>query len=117
MSRKILIGDIHGCLATFKALLEQINIHRETDKLFLPGDYVDRGPDSKGVIDEIISLQQTGYAVLPIRGNHEQMLIADHHAETVKGWHDMADEELKKSFGIENLSQLPTTHLSPIEQL
>jgi serine/threonine protein phosphatase 1 len=112
MSRKILIGDIHGCLATFKALLGQINICRESDKLYLLGDYVDRGPDSKGVIDKIISLQQAGYAVHPIRGNHEQMLIADHHAETVKGWHDMADEELKKSFGIENLSQLPIEYIN-----
>lgn len=99
-------------MATFKALLGQINICRESDKLYLLGDYVDRGPDSKGVIDEIISLQQAGYAVHPIRGNHEQMLIADHRAETVKGWHDMADEELKKSFGIENLSQLPIEYIN-----
>jgi serine/threonine protein phosphatase 1 len=111
MRRKILIGDIHGCLDTFKALLKQININREIDKLYLLGDYVDRGPNSKGVIDEIISLQQKGYAVHPIRGNHEQMLIADHHAETVKGWNDMADEELKNSFGIKNLTQLPLEYI------
>lgn len=57
MGRKILVGDIHGCLATFLKLLNKINLNIELDKLYLLGDYVDRGPNSKGVIDEIISLK------------------------------------------------------------
>ena len=111
MGRKILVGDIHGCLATFLKLLNQVKLNIELDKLYLLGDYVDRGPNSKGVIDEIISLKEKGYIVYPIRGNHEQMLISDHNAETVKGWYDMADEELKKSFGIKNLTELPIQYI------
>jgi serine/threonine protein phosphatase 1 len=111
MSREIFIGDIHGCLATFKRLLYQININDETDNLYLLGDYVDRGPNSKGVVDKIISLKKEGYKIFPIRGNHEQMLISDHNAETVKGWYDMADEELKNSFGIKNLTELPIQYI------
>jgi len=111
MGRKILIGDIHGCLATFQSLLLQIDLNMEHDHLYLLGDYVDRGPNSKGVIDEIIRLKGEGYNIFPIRGNHEQMLISDHHAETKKGWFDMADEELKNSFGIKDLTELPIEYI------
>ncbi|MEL6562208.1 MAG: metallophosphoesterase family protein, partial [Bacteroidota bacterium] len=111
MRRKILVGDIHGCLATFEYLLEQININIESDSLYLLGDYIDRGPNSKGVIDKIASLIKEGFDVKPIRGNHEQMLISDHLAEVNKGWFDMADEEFKNSFGIKNLTELPIEYI------
>ncbi len=39
------IPDIHGCLLTFKALLKNIKLKKD-DRLFLLGDYIDRGPDS-----------------------------------------------------------------------
>lgn len=68
------ISDIHGCAKTFKALLEKINFTQQ-DKLFLLGDYIDRGPDSRGVIDHIWKLQSEGYQVHCLRGNHEQMLL------------------------------------------
>ncbi len=72
--RQFAISDIHGCLATFKALLEKINFSK-TDELYLLGDYIDRGPDSKGVIDHIWHLQDEGYTVQCIVGNHELMLL------------------------------------------
>ncbi len=68
--RKLAIGDIHGCNKTFKALLDQINLSKD-DELTLLGDYIDRGPDSKGVIDTIINLQSSGYQVRALRGNHD----------------------------------------------
>ena len=117
MSRKILIGDIHGCLATFKALLEQVNLDREQDKLYLLGDYIDRGPDSKGVIDEIICLKRQGYTVHALMGNHEQMLIKGYRAEVMKGWFDMADDSFKNSFGIVTLKQLPIEYIHFCEEL
>jgi serine/threonine protein phosphatase 1 len=72
--RKLAIGDIHGCNKTFKALLDQINLSKD-DELTLLGDYIDRGPDSKGVIDTILNLQSMGYQVRALRGNHEQMML------------------------------------------
>ena len=68
------ISDIHGCAKTFVRLLETISLHRE-DELFLLGDYVDRGPDSYGVIAHIWSLQAAGYQLTCLRGNHEEMLL------------------------------------------
>ncbi len=69
------ITDIHGCARTFKALvLEQLHL-RKDDELYLLGDYVNKGPDSKGVIDFILHLQKQHYQVHCLRGNHDQMLL------------------------------------------
>ncbi|MEO0876095.1 MAG: metallophosphoesterase, partial [Bacteroidota bacterium] len=65
--RKFAISDIHGCLKTFEALLDQIQFTTQ-DELYLLGDYIDRGPDSKGVIDLIWKMQADGYQVKCLRG-------------------------------------------------
>ena len=58
VGRRFAISDIHGCSMTFEALLSQIHLKKE-DQLFLLGDYVNRGPDSAGVIDKILELKAT----------------------------------------------------------
>ncbi len=110
MNRKICISDIHGCATTFTALLEQIQFTKE-DSLYLLGDYIDRGSDSKGVIDIILQLKSENYRVIALRGNHEQMLINDHTAETKWRWHDMGDETLLKSFGLKNFKLLSMSYI------
>ncbi len=52
MERKFIISDIHGNCKTFKAALAAVAFTK-ADMLYILGDYVDRGPDSKGVIDHI----------------------------------------------------------------
>lgn len=116
MPRKIFISDIHGCLDTFTELLNQLAL-KEEDHLFLLGDYIDRGPHSKGVVDRIMALRKVGVKLTALRGNHEQMLIYDYISETVKGWKDMADEALKRSFGIERLEQLPKLYFEFFNEL
>jgi serine/threonine protein phosphatase 1 len=74
MARRLVIPDIHGCSQTFKALLQKISLTKD-DLLFLLGDYIDRGPDSSGVIDYIMKLQSDGYNIKPLLGNHEQEII------------------------------------------
>ncbi len=68
------IGDIHGCSKTFKELLNKIGLN-EGDELYLLGDYINRGPDSKGVIEIIWALRERGNKVICMRGNHESMLL------------------------------------------
>jgi serine/threonine protein phosphatase 1 len=68
------ISDIHGCAQTFLRLLRKIDLQR-TDELFLLGDYIDRGPSSRAVLEFIWQLQGEGYRVHCLRGNHEQMLL------------------------------------------
>jgi serine/threonine protein phosphatase 1 len=66
------IGDIHGCLEPLRELLAQLRVGPEDELVFL-GDYIDRGPDSKGVLDYLAAERKTNWHLL--RGNHEQMLI------------------------------------------
>ena len=73
--RRFAISDIHGCRATFEKMLTEVLQLQKEDTLYLLGDYIDRGPDSRGVIDHIWALQKEGYQVHCLRGNHEQMLL------------------------------------------
>jgi serine/threonine protein phosphatase 1 len=73
--RIFVIGDLHGCIKTFhKLIIELLKINKK-DIIYLLGDYIDRGPDSKGVVDTILSLIKDGYKINPLMGNHELMLI------------------------------------------
>lgn len=74
MNRTIAIGDIHGCSQALAVLLDAIAPTAD-DTLVLLGDYVDRGPDSHGVLEEIIGLQSR-CRVVPLVGNHELMMLA-----------------------------------------
>ena len=75
------IGDIHGCLDKLERLIAACEAHadgRPARWVFL-GDYVDRGPDSRGVIELLMRRQQAQPgAVVCLRGNHEQMAIMAH---------------------------------------
>ena len=67
------IGDIHGCVNELRALLNLLPLTPESTVVFL-GDYIDRGGNSKGVIDTIIELR--GHCrVVTLKGNHEAMFL------------------------------------------
>jgi serine/threonine protein phosphatase 1 len=72
--RLIAIGDIHGCSAALEAILAAISPQAE-DTFVALGDFVDRGPDSKGVIDRLIALGKECHLVA-LQGNHEEMMLA-----------------------------------------
>lgn len=67
------IGDIHGCADQFERILFKIKLHAgEREHLIVTiGDYIDRGPDSKKVLDILMSRPE----IKALRGNHEQMLL------------------------------------------
>lgn len=71
--RLIAIGDIHGCSKALDAILAVIQPQAD-DTLVALGDYVDRGPDSKGVIDRLIELG-TQCQLITLHGNHEEMML------------------------------------------
>jgi serine/threonine protein phosphatase 1 len=72
--RAIAIGDIHGCALALDALLEAIG-PRPEDVIVTLGDYINRGPDSRDVLDRLIELERQ-CTLVPILGNHDQMLLA-----------------------------------------
>lgn len=71
--RIIAIGDIHGELYKLKNLFEKISLKKSDTVIFL-GDYIDRGEDSRGVIDFVLSLEDKCNLVR-LKGNHEMMAI------------------------------------------
>ena len=73
--RTIAIGDIHGCSTALDALLAVVKPTAD-DRLVFLGDYVDRGPDTKGVLDRVIGLTRTHPHTVCLRGNHEIMMHA-----------------------------------------
>ena len=82
-ARTFAIGDIHGDLAALDTLLERLPTLTADDTLVLLGDYVDRGPNSAGVVERVRTLgDQLPATVVTLRGNHEDawLQIVD------KGW-------------------------------
>ncbi len=112
MKRLFAIGDIHGCFDSLKELVEskiQLDIN---DKLILLGDYIDRGDKSKEVVDYIIGLQEKGYDIIPLIGNHELLLLEAYEDEKNKPkWIQNGGDETLKSFGISSIKDIPPKYL------
>ena len=116
---RYVIADIHGGAKTFQALLDKINLCLK-DCLYLLGDYVDRGPDSKGVLDIILKLAEAGYDVRPIRGNHDDMMLrcaTGNHDTFSECWMESWGRETLKSFGVEHPVDLPFCYVTIIESM
>jgi len=75
MDRIFAIGDIHGCLDKLKSLIARVPIDGDRDTLVFIGDYIDRGPDSKEVVECVLDLRRQINRVICLMGNHEDMLL------------------------------------------
>ena len=73
--RSYVIGDIHGCLDELGYLIEGLPLET-CDRLIFLGDYIDRGPDSNGVISFLLELENAGYELIFLKGNHEDMFLS-----------------------------------------
>lgn len=74
-ARTLVVGDIHGCADEIDCLLDAL-APSASDTLIFLGDYVDRGPNSKGVIERVLRLQREGPRCVCLKGNHEDMFLA-----------------------------------------
>lgn len=93
------IGDSHGCVDELRALLGKIDPKPGDTVVFL-GDYIDRGPDSKGVIDVVRGYQPEGVRVVALKGNHEDMMeraLLDKNL--LEWWYRNGGEATVQSYG------------------
>jgi len=110
--RTLAVGDIHGCRNALVAVIEAVKPTGE-DRLIFLGDYVDRGPDSKGVIDWILA-NRDQRETITLRGNHEIMMMDSRLSYfDLTLWLPSGGRATFDSYGVE--SDRSWTHLVPDE--
>jgi serine/threonine protein phosphatase 1 len=108
-SRLIAIGDVHGCSRALEAVLNAA-APDAGDVVVTLGDYIDRGPDSKGVLERILRLREE-CRLQPLLGNHEVMLLAALEGEhELRFWLQCGGEATLASYG-GRLENIPDEHL------
>lgn len=113
------IGDIHGCSEKLIYLLrwcEEVCRGKDPTYVFL-GDYIDRGPDARGVVELLIRKQRANPdRVVCLRGNHEQLLInasvKDSSDRDLMTWFGNGGEQTLESYGCNDPRDIPAEHLS-----
>lgn len=120
MKRRWVIPDIHGCITTLKQLIETCIVPTKEDELYFLGDYIDRGPDGRGVIDYIMSMQSQGYNIGYLVGNHEYYCMnafnMDKHrflgkSKIHKEWERYGAKTTLKSFGAKRPRQIDEKYI------
>jgi serine/threonine protein phosphatase 1 len=113
--RTIAIGDVHGCARALAALLATIE-PRPGDVIVTLGDYVNRGPDSRGVLERLIALERECNLV-PLLGNHDEQLLTALTGEpwTLSDFLDMGGDATLASYGARlmcaaALERIPAEH-------
>ncbi len=114
--RVFAIGDIHGCSGTFQKLLNSKLKLESGDKVYVLGDLIDRGPNTKGVFDEVFMLRENGIDVKILRGNHEQLLLnALEDEEAHQFWIKCGGKEVLDSFRVTRASEIPEKYLNEMK--
>lgn len=131
MRKHWVIPDIHGCAKTLQALIEEMVKPSKYDWLYFLGDYIDRGPGSKEVIDYLMHLQYEDYNIRTLMGNHEEYLIKSYDEEInlksflgikqsnrkKKEWLFHGGKETMESFQLDDLKEFPKKYLDWMRKL
>lgn len=114
-TRTIAIGDIHGCATALRTLIETIQPQAD-DTIISLGDLVDRGPDSKSVVDQMLELRDRCNFVL-IKGNHEEMMLNVVKGQPPHEWLKHGGVSTLDSYGFTgDLSVVPQAHVVFMDQ-
>lgn len=131
MPKQWVIPDIHGCNLSLRSLVESQIVPSKDDRIFFLGDFVDRGPDSKGVLNYVMGLQEQGYNILALKGNHEEFFVKSWDEEkelksflvfkqankSKNQWLKHGGIEAMLSFGTDNLFSVPGHYIEWMRNL
>jgi serine/threonine protein phosphatase 1 len=110
------VGDVHGSLDKLKALVEACREHADgrAMRLVFLGDYIDRGPDSAGVLRFMMSLQADfPEQIIALKGNHEAWALSLlDGAVPASAWLRNGGAETLHSYGVKDIGDLPRAHLN-----
>jgi serine/threonine protein phosphatase 1 len=107
--RLLAIGDIHGCLTALETLLDLVAVQPD-DQIVTLGDYVDRGPDSRGVLNRLIELHTSG-RLIPLRGNHDMMMLGIRCSGVDPMWLSYGGNTTLRSYGIDDEGEINLEHV------
>lgn len=121
-----IIPDIHGCGRTLNAMLKNMLKATRDDELFFLGDYIDRGPRSKEVLDTLMDLQEGGWNIHCLKGNHEDYCVKTWEADqqwhlfkpdVQKLWENVGAKETYKSFEVKRPRDIPEKYIEWMRNL
>ena len=113
LGRHLAIGDIHGCITALESLIDAVE-PRADDTIVTLGDYVDRGPDARAVVDFVIQLS-TQHKVIALRGNHEIMMLDAREKQSwLRPWLSYGGEATLQSYG-GTFDDVPDEHFEFLE--
>ena len=101
------IGDIHGCLNELTSLHKKILTHDKfdvkNDLIIYLGDYIDRGKNSKEVINQILKLKNNKIKTVNLMGNHDEFMIdfLFNNKNNIENWLNFGLDQTLRSYGIE----------------
>jgi serine/threonine protein phosphatase 1 len=108
--RLFAIGDIHGCSSALKSLIEAIKPAQD-DIIVTLGDYVDYGPDSRSVIDQLIQVSHR-CRLVPLLGNHEEMLSQALESDSaLRSWLDIGGDQTLLSYPYDGTNIIDLDHV------
>jgi len=119
MRQTFVIPDIHGRLDLLCAGLERIAARSlaTAGVIVTLGDYVDKGPESKGVIDRLLAGVGRGFSLVTLKGNHDAMMLdALRDPSKVAGWLAEGGDAALASYGGEVVN-VPQTHVDWFDRL
>jgi serine/threonine protein phosphatase 1 len=114
--RLLAVGDIHGCRAPLIDLLAKVK-PQPADQLVFLGDYIDRGPDARGVIDTLLDLRKDHPHYIFLKGNHEEMFLDYLNGSSPLFFLLNGGDATLDSYRQDNNIQIPPEHLHFIEDL
>ncbi|MFH1298134.1 MAG: metallophosphoesterase [Bacteroidota bacterium] len=131
MKKQWVIPDVHGHVKTLKCLVEELIRPARYDEIYLLGDYIDRGPDSRGVINYIRGLQEDEYNIVALKGNHEDFMVELYDAEVKartgwllnfanrkrKAWNAIGGKVTLESFHVSHLKDVPPDYIEWMRNL
>lgn len=131
MRKQWVIPDIHGCIKTLQSMVEVLIKPSRNDEIYFLGDYIDRGPGAKEVIDYIRAMQKDEYQITVLKGNHEEIFLELYAGEMNAGnlflhhllnrkrmaWFSYGGQATLKSFGTRNLREILPDYIEWLQAL
>ena len=113
--RTLVLGDIHGCYQALQAVVAAASL-TDDDRLITLGDYIDRGPDSRSVLEWLIARRKRVARgnMIALRGNHELMMLQARAEDSMDMWLSCGGDAALESYGAPGgagtLADVPDDH-------